>query len=221
MYPARALPLAAAAALAALAACAPAVESSPPRVTSGVVAGEAGYYPAAAGLTWIYLPDGDPITAPPYTLRVEGPSVLDGETLTAVSFTGRGQKLVYYRSFDKDGVRLHARVAPQIVTEHYDPPIQEYPPSERLTLGATWGGETTVTQKVVTTGATTTAKLTYRYRVLADENFRVGDTTYKTLLINLSGTLPGGAALNETIRFVPRVGEVRTREGLVLVTRNF
>ena len=211
--------------VAALAACAPAAAPPPPPIETGAVPGEVGFYPSASGLAWRYArtrADGTVVAnEAPFELRVEGPASFQGQILTSVRFFGQGQEWLYYRDFSEAGVRLFGQVAPEFVTVTYDPPILEYPPQPRLSRGYSWGGETKVTYQPKNVPARTVT-LTYLYRVLGEEKFRVGDAEYTTVIINLDQRLSTGDPVpSQTIRFAPKIGEVRTREGLVLVGKNF
>ncbi|HEX2863413.1 MAG TPA: hypothetical protein VHN99_02490 [Deinococcales bacterium] len=212
--PARAL--GAAACLALLSGCVPSA-SSPSAVPSGVVAGKPSFYPREAGLTWTYLKEGEDASQPKYTLTVHGPTVYNGETLIESAFTGLGSNYLYYRDYES-GVHLHAKVTPRIVEIRYNPPVEEYPPQADLKVGAKWSGHSTVT---VSGAQVQTLELNYSYVVLDRQQFKVGDAVYDTFLINLQQSLSTGESSVQSIRFTPNVGEVRTAEGLVLVSKSF
>jgi hypothetical protein len=208
-----------------LAACGPAETSPPPRVGTGVITGPPStFYPSSPGLSWIYLPaaaDGsiDP-TAAPFELRVEGQRAFKGKILTGVRFFGRAGDRVYYRDFSAGGVQLYGWDSPDFVTVTYDPPILEYPPEGQLVRGFTWGNES----KITTTfpkGQETVVKISERYRVLGTEKYKVGEQTYDTVVINYEGNLSSGERLTSVIYFAPKIGEVRTKEGLILFRKNF
>ena len=203
-----------------LTACMPVAQAPVPRLQARVVGVEPTFYPSATGLAWAYLKDNDPVNAPTYELRVEGPSVFRGRQLTAMSFVGRGSNDTYYREFGPAGVRLHARVTPEVVTVTYDPPLQEYPPQDRLVLGGAWSGRSTITVEYPDRAAETVVT-EYTYRVLAEEKLDIAGTVYDTFLINLEQKLTPGEATVQSIRFTPAIGEVRTKEGLLMVGRNF
>ena len=144
-----------------------------------------------------------------------------GKTLAGFSFTGRTQNYLYYREIGPGGVRLHGFTSPGVITVTYDPPLQEYPPEASLKVGATWGGQSKVTTTPVQ-GKPEEVTLVYAYRVLEERDYRVGSTVYpKALLINLEQRLSNGDTVNQAIRFLPKIGEVRTREGLALIARSF
>lgn len=203
-----------------LVACAPAAQAPAPRLQARVVGAEPAFYPSATGLAWAYLKTNDPVNSPTYELQVEGPSVFRGRTLTAMRFVGRGQDTTYYREFGAAGVRLHAQVSPGAVTVTYDPPLQEYPPQDRLVKGSAWSGRSKITVEYASRPSET-VEVAYTYRVLAEEKFDVAGTVYDTFLINLEQTTTPGETTVQAIRFTPGIGEVRTKEGLLMVGRNF
>jgi hypothetical protein len=208
-----------------LIACGPAETGPPPRVGTGVITKEQStFYPATPGLSWTYLPaaaDGsiDP-NAAPFELRVEGQRAFKGKILTGMRFFGRAGDRVYYREFTNGGVLLYGWDSPDFVTVTYDPPILEYPPEGQLVKGFTWGNESKVTT-TLQKGQETVLKISERYRVLGTEKYKVGDVTYDTVVINYEGNLSSGERLSSVIYFAPKIGEVRTKEGLILFRRNF
>lgn len=208
-----------------IASCAPAETAPPPRVGTGVVGGpQTTFYPSSTGLSWTYLPsaqDGsiDP-AAPPYELRIDGPRSFQGKVLIAHRFFGRTQNITYFREIGEQGVRLHGLDSPDFVTVSYDPPILEYPPEGRLVNGYSWGGDTQVTT-VTVRGQQVTATMRYQYKVLGTEKYRIGESTYDTIAINYEATISTGEKLGSVIYFAPRIGEIRTKEGLVLWRKNF
>lgn len=206
-----------------LAACAP----QPTRVTgqSGSGAGVA-FYPSQSGAIWQYLKDGERSDSTPYVLRVEGPQSYNGRILTGMRFIGRGQDINYFRQFDERGVRLIAQGATNFYDLVYDDPILEYPPEKELVVGKTWSGVTTATL-TQSRQAPQKLRVIYSFRVAAKEKYKVGDITYDAFLIlrdnrleDLSGRAEPSTE-SQRIRFVPYIGEVQSREGLVLVNYNF
>jgi hypothetical protein len=224
----RFLPLAAA--LLSLAACVPA---TPGNATATVTADQVSYYPSQSGLIWAYLKPGEPLNTAPYIVRIEGPSSYNAKVLTGMRFIGRGTERFYYREFDPTGVKLWGEGATDFYQFVYDQPVQEYPAENTLAIGKTWSGEST--GKLVTKESTKRVKYTYIFRVVSKEKFKIRDTEYDAFLILRDNRLEyldltaAEAAKPEfrpvvesqRVRFVPFIGEVETREGLVLVDYNF
>jgi hypothetical protein len=216
--------------LLALAACAPRAVDN---VTTTVTADQVSYYPSQSGLAWSYLKPGEPLNTSPYIVRTEGPTSFRSKVLTAQRFVGRGQERFYYREFDATGVKLWGEGAPDFYQIIYDNPIQEYPEPNTLAVGKTWNGSTTAALE--TKEGTRRVRYTYIFKVVSKEKFKVRDTEYDTFLIlrdNRLEYLDLSAAdavkpqfqpilESQRIRFVPFIGEVQTREGLVLVDYNF
>ncbi len=206
---------------------------APGRVNTSVSADQVSYYPSQSGLAWAYLKPEESLATVPYTVKIEGPASVQSRILTAVHFEGRGTERLYYREFDASGVKLWVEGAPEFYQFIYDTPVQEYPPENTLAVGKTWSGETTA--KLVTREGERRIKYTYIFRVASKDKFKVGTVEYDTFLILRDNRLeyldlsPADAAKpqfrpvveNQRIRFVPYVGEVQTREGLVLVDYNF
>jgi hypothetical protein len=205
-----------------LAACAPTVNTpAAPRVEGAVVGAKAGFYPSAPSLRWTYLPEGDQADRPAFEVKVVGPSVYQGKTVTQIAFLGRAQSFNNYRDYRPDGVYLLARVAPQAVSYSYDPPIREYPSEAELKVGATWSGESKVTVTAANGTQSRAGGINYTYRVLSRDQYTVAGTSYDTFLINLETKYSTGETTNQSIRFAPFIGEVRTQDGLLLVSRSF
>jgi hypothetical protein len=214
-----------------VAACAPARQ--PGTVSTSVSADEVSYYPSQSGLTWAYLKPGETENTAPYVVRIEGPSSYQSRVLTAMRFVGRGQERFYYRQFDASGVKLYGEGSPEFYQFIYDSPVQEYPAENTIVVGKTWNGETTA--QLVTREGTRRIKYTYIMRVVSKEKFKIRDTEYDAFLILRDNRLEylnlnaADAAKKEfqpivesqRVRFVPYIGEIQTREGLVLVDYNF
>ncbi len=206
-----------------LAACAPV--PSGPGPAEGRIEGPVGFYPSTTGLVWSYLPSGVSLDAPGYTLRAEGPASFAGASALRFRFSGRGQERIYYRTIsDRLGVRLLGYE--ETVTSsrvRFDPPFLEYPPAGLLAVGYRWGGKTTVESVfVLPEGMVTQAKvpLSYTFEVVGRRTVEVPAGRFEAYLIRFNAESDQGAIESE-IWFVPHVGEVRTREGLVLLKKNF
>ncbi|AEB12773.1 hypothetical protein [Marinithermus hydrothermalis] len=206
-----------------LAACAPAPTTAPEATLR--VEGPVGFYPARAGLEWVYLPQGDRLDDPPYRLQVLGPTAWNGVNAVQYRFSGRGQERLYYRQVSADGVRLlgfEEVISASRVT--FDPPLLEYPPQALLEVGYRWGGRTRVRSVfVLPSGVEEQARfdLEYTFTVIGKGEVRVPAGVFEAYMIRFSGRSSDGETSEYEAWFVPHLGEVRTREGLLLVRRNF
>ncbi len=208
----------------ALAACAP---QTPSRVTGQTGAGaNVAFYPSQSGAIWQYLKDGERNDSTPYTLRIEGPQSYNGRILTGMRFIGRGQDISYFRQFDERGVQLIAQGSANFYDLVYETPILEYPPQKDLVIGKTWSGTSNATL-TIPKQSPQKLRYTYQFRVVAKEKYRVANTDYDAFLIlrdnrleDLSGK-SDPVIESQRIRFVPFIGEVQSREGLVLINYNF
>ncbi len=72
----------------ALSACAPQVIQAP---EARPLLEEKGFYPALPGLEWVYVPEGEALSSPPYRLRVEGPALYEGQEALRFRSQGRGR----------------------------------------------------------------------------------------------------------------------------------
>jgi hypothetical protein len=217
-------------ALIGLAACAP---RSVDNVTTTVTADQVSYYPSQSGTAWSYLKPGEPLNTAPYIVRTEGPTSFRSKVLTAQRFVGRGQDRYYYREFNASGVRLWGEGSPDFYEIVYDEPIQEYPAENTIAANKSWNGTTTAT--LTTKEGARRVRYTYIYKVVNKEKFKIRDVEYDAFLILRDNRLeyldlssadavkPQFQPVLESqrIRFVPFIGEVETREGLVLVDYNF
>jgi hypothetical protein len=208
----------------ALVACAP---QTPTRVTGQTGTGSSvAFYPSQSGAIWQYLKDGERGDSAPYTLRIEGPQSYNGRILTGMRFLGRGQDISYFRQFDERGVQLIAQGSTNFYDLVYETPILEYPPQKDMVVGKTWSGTSNATL-TIPKQAVQKLRYTYQFRVVAKEKYRVATTDYDAFLIlrdnrleDLSGK-SDPVIESQRIRFVPFIGEVQTREGLVLINYNF
>jgi hypothetical protein len=208
-----------------LLACVPTQEpTKPPKppVESGVVGGQTSFYPNAAGLSWLYIKDSVSADAPKYKLEILGPSLFHGRTLTAIRFVGNASDQTYFREFSSGGVKLYGFSISQTGDVTFEPAIQEYPAQNDLKIGATWGGETTVTEpNLADPTKPKSYKISYIYTVLARQQFKVAEQVYDTFRIAFESVTSPTQRLTQTIHFTPNVGEVRTKEGLLLLGKNF
>lgn len=214
--------------LALLAACAPA--TAPVERTAAVeqLSGSIGYYPAQAGARWEYLPDRAPVDSPRVIQIVEGPRVMNGQTLISHLTRGDGAEERKYRSIDASGVRLHARSVPGAQTS-FSPPILEYPASSQLVRGATWGGTTTASTHFPAAQPQfrdEVQQIRYRYTVVDRRSVRVPAGIFDVYVINLvtdqldeAGNV--SSSLTQELWYSPYAGEIRTVGGYYLVGLNF
>lgn len=205
-----------------LAACAPTAEG--PRVDVEQLSEPISFYPFQAGARWEYLPDGARLTDPSTVVRVEGPTVVSGEVWVAWHARGRGLDQLSYRDNRSNGVfLLREERLGTIFT--FDPPLQEYPPSTQLRVGANWSGTTSVHLSADGGRQQRTLEVNYVYTVVdqrpvttpaGEFNVYVIDFTSRTFDEN--GTIT--EELTQQTWFSPYVGEVRTRNGHLLVASN-
>jgi hypothetical protein len=205
-----------------LGACAPA---QPPTVGGQTAVGTSSFYPSQSGALWQYLKEGERADSTPYALRVEGPQSFNGRVLTGMRFVGRGQDIYYFRQFDERGVQLIAQGSKDFYELVYDTPVLEYPPQKELVVGKTWSAVVLATL-TVPKQSPQRLRYTYSFRVAAKEKYKIGTTEYDAFLILRDNRLDAVDGKSEPvveaqrIRFVPFIGEVRTREGLVLLSHN-
>ncbi|HGY09975.1 MAG TPA: hypothetical protein ENK37_08000 [Oceanithermus profundus] len=187
--------------------------------------GPVDFYPHNIGLYWIYLPQTDPPTYPTFKLSVLGPGQWDTTPAVQMRFVGRGQERIYFRRFSEAGVELLGFKEQITLTRvSFDPPMLEYPPPELLRPGYRWGGSTTTESVFLLPGGTqeqAALKIDYSYEVKGKSRVEVPAGVFEAYVIELTVTDDGGNTTLQEIWFVPHVGEVRTREGLVLIEKNF
>lgn len=203
----------------ALAACAPQVTQAP---EARPLLEEKAFYPALPGLEWVYLPEGEPLSSPPYRLRVEGPALYEGQEALRFRFQGRGEDRVYYRQVGAFGVRLLGFQDPSARVV-FTPPLLEYPPEALLAVGYRWGGTTEVRVELLTPSSReplAQGRLGYQMEVLEEREVRVPAGAFRVFRIRQVYQDARSQDVRE-VWFAPRVGEVRTREGRLLVERNF
>ncbi len=205
-----------------LAACAPAPQTPPP--AEARLEGPVAFYPHATGLSWRYLPEGLPLDAPGYTLKVEGLGSFEGTPGIRFRFFGRGQDRVYYRQVGSFGVKLLGYEEKITLSRlEFDPPFLEYPPADLLAVGYRWGGRTRVRSFFVLPSGVekqTEMALDYRFEVLERRRVEVPAGSFEAYVIRFTAK-SGKESIASELWFVPHVGEVRTREGLLLIGKNF
>ncbi len=202
-----------------LAACAPQVTQAP---KAQPLLQETAFYPATTGLEWVYVPEGEALSSPPYRVRVEGPALYEGQEAVRFRSFGRGEDRVYYRQVGAFGVRLLGFQDPSARVV-FTPPILEYPPEALLAPGHRWGGKVTVRVELLTPGGReplAQGSLGYAMEVLEEREVRLPAGVFRVYRIRQVYQDERGQDARE-VWFVPKVGEVRTREGRVLVEKNF
>lgn len=210
------------AALLGLAACAPTRTAVPATVQASTPVSGVSFYPREAGLAWSYLPEGDPATAVPYTLRAMGPSIFAGQTVQTFELTGRGAQQTWFRTFSNSGVQLQGIRKPG-VTIRLEPPLQEYPAQGAWQVGLAWQGQSQVT--VVDDAGKTQAQGTVTYSYLVQQQRRVqtpaGTFDVWVVTRQMSDSVVGLFLATLQLWFTPLTGVVRSPEGLLLTGRNF
>lgn len=192
-----------------------------PQTTSQVGVGSVGFYPLQTGLEWVYRPQGGRATDPPFRLSVLGAASFEGKPAIRLVFSGQGRESYYYRSLGPEGVRLlgyeQRNTESRVV---YDPPLLEYPPEALLRPGYRWGGTTRITLTQLGRPFYQEA-VDYTYTVVEEIDRVVAAGSFRVLriLLELRGSQSG--LVQREVWFAPRVGEVRTNDGLLLVERSF
>jgi len=108
-------------------------------------------------------------------------------------------------------------------TVRFNPPMQEYPAAASLLVGARWGGTTRMQSELIVDGKKfpqAETSFEYSYSVLGKSVVNLPAGSFEVYRIRLEIKNPQSKEEYE-IWFVPGVGEVKTREGLQLVERNF
>ncbi len=202
-----------------LAACAPQATQAP---EARPLLRETAFYPATTGLEWVYVPEGETLSSPPYRVRVEGPALYEGQEAVRFRSFGRGEDRVYYRQVGAFGVRLLGFQDPSARVV-FTPPILEYPPEVLLAAGYRWGGRVTVRVELLTPGGReplAQGDLGYTMEVLEKREVRLPAGVFPVYRIRQTYQDERSQDARE-VWFSPGVGEVRTREGRLLVEKNF
>ena len=207
-----------------LAACAPQTAEETEAVT--VPTGPVAYRPVATGATWAYLPDRATLDEPRVVVRIEGPTVLDGQVRTAWRMVGRGLDVTWFRDHRPDGTYLvrEERPGARIL---FDPPVLELEAGP-LRVGQSWGGRTTATlvfPDAAPENRSTVLPLEYRTTVVDRRTVSVAAGTFEVFVLNFTTRTfdETGAVVEELTQetwFSPHLGEVRTENGFFLVDSN-
>ncbi len=207
-----------------LAACTPAGTTSSERVEVQQLTDPITYYPYQTGARWLYLPDGARLSDPGTTLVVEGPTIVENEVWLSYHMRGRGLDQRSYRQVRADGVflRQETRLG---TTFTFDPPLQEYPAPDTMRVGAQWRGATTVHMSADEGKQQRDLGIDYVYTVVDRRSVTVPAGAFEVFVIDFTTrtTDENGTVTEELTQqtwFSPYVGEVRTRNGHVLVESN-
>lgn len=204
-----------------LAACAPAfTPSSPHFVDNAAIKRPALFYPQHVGFSWVYqTPDSQPVTA-----SLTGPQKYRGETYDTLTFTHGGTTRVEFVQFGLGGVRLVADQRGDHIFQ-YAPALELYPPKWSLHEGASWGGQTTVTERLQV-GSKDEVDIpwhvNYKVKVVDRQNVKAGSNVFDAFKLQYQEdwTTEHDIAAKHTVTdvwFAPFVGEVRTQDGYVLM----
>lgn len=216
--------LAAALIVSLVAGCAPTVSEETEAVTQPT--GPLAYVPRETGAAWSYLPDRATLDEARVVVRVEGPTVVDGQVRTAWRMVGRGLEVRWFREHREDGIYLVREERPGTVIT-FDPPILEMVPGP-LRVGQNWTGATTATvlfPEATAENRTSTLALEWVTTVVDRRSVTVAAGTFDVFVLNFtSRTLDeNGVVLEELTQetwFSPYLGEVRTENGFFLVDSN-
>ena len=204
-----------------LAACAPAPAA---RLSVAQLSEAPTYYPHPTGAVWSYLPEGEAENAPVLVQRAEGPTLIDGRTLTAWHATGRGFDTRTYRDYRGDGVFIPRETGPGYVTT-ITPAIREWPRERTLKVGSSWGGEATATINFTDAGKREKVRLEYRYEVVDKRPVTTPAGTFEVFVVSFESRSYGESGetqevLRQEVWFAPFIGEVKTDTGLFLLQTN-
>ncbi|GBF07753.1 hypothetical protein DAERI_170012 [Deinococcus aerius] len=208
--------------LALLGACAPAATKTAPPVQASTSVSSVSFYPRETGLTWTYLPEGEPAGGLPYTLRALGPTVFAGQTVLAFELTGRGADQTWYRQVGASGIQLLGFRKPG-VTVRLDPAWTEAPAENAWRVGLSWEGQSQVTLTSDDGKVQAQGTLKYRYDVQDRRRVTTPAGTFDVWVVTRQITDDVGGLFPEAQQewFTPFVGDVRTPEALLLTGRNF
>lgn len=214
-------PVLSALALLGLSGCVPATRANPTIGTSTAVS-QVSFYPQQAGLSWNYLPDGDPAGAQPYVLRSLGPTLFGSTQVRALQLTGRGADQTSYRTYSEGGVYLHGFRKPGL-SATLTPPWREFPAQGDWRVGLVWEGSSRVEVRSDDGRTRLSGTTNYRYTVLERRAVTVAGTGYSVWVVGrqISGDLTSLFGTSQESWFVPYVGDVKTFENLLLSGRNF
>lgn len=205
-----------------LASCAPRA-TEPGRAVATTAVSAVSYYPSQTGLSWAYLPEGEPLNASAYALTTQGATLFGDAVTVAFRFVGRGADQTSYRQFREDGQYLLGFTKPGLLVS-LTPAWREYPAADSFRVGLAWSGDSAV--QVVQDGKVVTeGRVRYRYTVL--ERRAVALPTGERLdvwVINRQIDGENGGLFptsSQELWFAPYLGEVRTPEGLLQIGRSY
>lgn len=203
-----------------LAACAPRTQD-PGKATATTSVSTVSFYPSQSGLKWSYIPEGDSLNQPPYTLSALGPTIFGDQAAFAFQLSGRGADQTWYRAVNDAGILLYGFTKPGL-TVSLTPPWREAPAASAWKVGLMWQGQSQVSViadgKVVQQGSAR-----YSYTVTDQRSVTVNGQSYRVWVVNrqISDDLGGLFPPSQESWFAPFVGDVRTPEGLLLVGKNY
>lgn len=209
-------------ALVLLAGCAPRQAPVVPPVTASTSANAVSFYPHETGLSWSYLPEGDPQNALPYVLQGMGPTIFRGQSVDAVQQAGRGALQTWYRTYSASGVKLLGFTKPG-VTVALDPAWQEAPAENAWRVGLNWEGSSKITVLDDAGKVQAQGLLKYRYDVQDYRQVKLPSGTYNVWVVTrqISDDLGGLFPATQQYWFAPYIGDIRTPENLLLTGKNF
>ena len=162
--------------------------------------------------------------APVLVQRAEGPTLIDGRTLTAWHATGRGFDTRTYRDYRGDGVFIPRETGPGYVTTIV-PAIREWPRERTLKVGSSWGGEAVAEINFTDVGKREEVRLEYRYEVVDKRPVTTPAGTFEVFVVSFESRSYGESGetqevLRQEVWFAPFIGEVKTDTGLFLLQTN-
>lgn len=204
-----------------LGSCAPRPTTAPTVQSSTAVTGVS-FYPHEVGLSWSYLPEGEPNSAAPYTVQARGATLYGAQPVQATQLTGRGADQTWFRSYSAAGVRLHGLRKPG-VNVRLEPAWLEYPAEGAWKVGLSWQGQSQVTLSGDDGKVQAQGTLTYSYAVQERRRVQTPAGAFDVWVVTrqITDTVGGLFPATQQLWFTPFVGEVRSPEGLLLIGRNF
>lgn len=208
--------------LAGLTACVPRTKPTAPPIGTETKFDQVSFYPHESGAVWTYLPEGDAADSPPYTLKVDGPTVYAEQAVIQFHMTGRGADQLWYRTFAADGVRLLGLHKPG-VNVSLQPAWLESPAQTAWKLGLSWQGQSQVTISDDSGKVQAQGTLNYSYVVQEKRHVKIPGGEYDVWVVTrqMSDTVGGLFPATQQFWFTPYAGEIRTPEGLLQTGRNY
>ncbi len=212
-----------------LSACAPATSTADngERVEVAQLTDAITYYPFQVGAEWRYLQENVPLNSMPLVLRIEGPTIIEGDLWIKSRLEGQGFDISRYRQFRPDGVFLLREDKPGTEIT-FDPPIQQFPKEATLKTGSSWSGDTTAHlffPDAQPEAQHAELKVSYVYTVVDQRTVSSPAGDFDVFVINfVTRNLKDDGSIAEEfaqeIWFAPFIGEVRTEQGYFLISSN-